>query len=237
MVIHISEPAVVDGLYVSVKIPGQAVVVRPCSLSYCQFNLSPTTSGIYEVIFSGLPDNRQMILSDGSTFRYEYTRVEIKIAVQDREHQIISEGVDTLTIKVPCEVGNYGCFEVNFDGLAVESTSVTAAESGRGNLYGGPIYHVYPANSSQCLQLPQAKQIHFGINVQPGTEKDENRVQYWFQGEWKPAQCNFANGGYFCSADITNPFLANKYHIRTLVNNTEIDGAIIPLDNSCIYFE
>lgn len=223
-----------NGLRVSVRFPGDDPHERPCDSVLCTFTLSPSNSGVYEVIYSGFSNEAAPVV-DGGFIRKLYTPVEVLISVENRRHHVVSQAVDTLNIGIPYGLATSGCYEVDFYGITVDSTPMPAlvlgAISEEANL------QINTLSSPVCSQsTTEIRRVRFTVDVPAGTLLADIRVEYWKDGNWQIASCEF-HEQYSCVAEYNNPLIADKYHVRTVVGSQEYLGAFIPLDGKCISFE
>jgi hypothetical protein len=223
-----------ERLTVSVRFPGDDPQERPCDSGFCSFNLSPSNSGVYEVIYSGFSNDTDPVM-DGGFIRKLYTPVEVLISVENRRHHIVSQAVDTLNIGIPYGLAASGCYEVDFYGITVDSTPMSATVSGaiseEANL------QINSLSSPVCSQsTTEIRRVRFSVDVPAGTPIADIKVEYWKDRSWQAAQCEF-HEGYVCVAEYNNPLIADKYHVRTIIRNQEYLGAFIPLEGKCISFE
>ncbi len=64
--------------------------------------------GNYEISFIGFPYQRKMVV-ENSIVHYSYMQVAIHIIVDDRTHQIITEGVENVGLIIPFNFGPGNC--------------------------------------------------------------------------------------------------------------------------------
>lgn len=234
MFVQVVRPNSLEGLTASYRVPGQDPQVWPCNVAICSFNLSPSNSGIYEVKFSGFSDHREPVV-ELESIRYLYTSVEVIISTGNRRHHVVSEAVDTLEIGIPYKLAESGCYEVDFSGITADSKPLSASASG--TISEESNMQINNLSSPACSQTPiEMRRVRFNVNVPTGTPLANIRVEYWKEGSWQPASCEFQSG-YVCVAEYNNPLIADKYHVRTIVGNQEFLGMFIPLEGKCISFE
>jgi hypothetical protein len=238
IILDVVKPTILDGLSINVHIPPGMPTSRNCEQGKCTVNLQTGNIGDYEVEFVGFPDQREMLL-ENDIVHYSYMDVEIHMIVDDRIHQIVTEGVDNIGLIIPFNYGDSGCLEVIFDRVDANREHFHTSASNMVETRERRSLQITNISSEICRKETVDTVVEYDVKLPAGTALSDVRVDYWLDNSWTAASCNFRplEKKYICAALYQNPLFGDSYNIRTTIKEKEFLGSYISLENKCIIFE
>jgi hypothetical protein len=232
------KPEIMEGLSITVNSPFQTPANWQCNGGMCAFNMQSAQNGIYDVAFLGFPDQRVMFLENGIV-RYSYLDVKIEIVVDQRVHQIVTEGVDNIGLNIPYDYGDNGCLGLIFGGIVASRHHYQTSASNMVETRELQSLRITDASSEICNRPNSQFIVEYDVKLPAGIVLNDVKVDYWMTDQWESASCSFQldKNRYICQAMYDNPLVGDSYNIRTTIDGEEFFGSYISLDNKCIYFE
>jgi hypothetical protein len=242
IILNVIEPDIQAGLGINVNIPLNNGVERQCTNGECIVNLQTGSIGEYTVQFIGFPDQRELNIVN-NIVHYSYSNTIIQMSVDNRTHQLITEGVENVGLKIPFEYGDSGCLEVIFDRVVATRLHHLAEDSNMVETREMRPFQIADSSSPICARNRVDISVDYEVILPAGTALADVNVDYLNNANWVPALCgprydnNTGQKKYICTARYMNPLFGDSYNIRTTIDGQEFFGSYISLENRCIFFE
>ncbi len=237
----IAESANGNGLDINLTPAGNFKDSIPCNNpSNCHFNIEVDKNGNYVVELSGFRDHRQMEIIDG-VVHYSYTDVTIEMRIGNRQFKTIrSGGVSEITLTIPYEYGDSGCYEVALNDVQIAKQDVAPSDPAVVDTKENLAFDIEPYPSAKCPGASEndsaTVEVEYEVLLPVDTKISDVKVEYWSGGDWNQAICD-DSVGYTCRATYPNPFYDDRYQVRTIINDEVIVGSSVTLTNRCMIFK